>query len=56
MHFQFDGYFSFLQEQNSSDDGGDLTGPWIWTYLREPTIAECAFTLRETPDTVSILL
>lgn len=49
------GFYTFQTEARSTNDGGVLTGPWDWTFLREPTIAECKFTLRETEDAISKL-
>lgn len=48
-------FFTFQDEFNSSGDGGVLTGSWIWTYIREPTVVECHFALRGTEDTLSPL-
>lgn len=36
-------------------DGGFITGPWDWTFLRDPTVDECRFALRQTEDTISPL-
>jgi hypothetical protein len=49
------GYYNFQDEANSTEDGEVLTGPWIWTYLWEPTVADGKFALRETKDTISQL-
>ena len=52
---QLSGFFTFQDQKDSIEDGGVLTGPWIWTYVREPTVDECKFALRQTLDTISPL-